>query len=57
MKTYWSILDVLFAYNDVANWMYDHQMSLWFVMARDDFNPAVVDDFGNLVEVGWEVTL
>lgn len=57
MKTYWSILDMLFAYNDSANWMYDHQMSLWFVMTRDDFNPAVVDDFGNLVEVSWEVTL
>jgi hypothetical protein len=57
MKTYWSILGVPFAYNDSANWMYDHQMSLWFVMTRDDFNPAVVDDFGNLVEVSWEVTI
>lgn len=58
MKTYQSVIGLLLAYNDRAHWTYDHRAGKWFIMSDDTgFDPAVTDDFGNLVVVAWNIRI
>lgn len=55
MTTYQSLTGSTLAYNAHALWSRNRRLPYWFLSMSDMHEPAVIDDFGDLVAVPWSI--